>query len=85
MSLICGALKWLKDSDERDRKEVNNILTGEQRYICNCIKPSVAVNGLYSCWASCEPGKSCNSKGKLDPRGLILKSVFESIKKYGKS
>ena len=31
MSLICGALKWLKDSDERDKNEADNILTGQHR------------------------------------------------------
>ena len=34
MSLICGALKWLKDNDERDKSEAEKILTGQQqRYI----------------------------------------------------
>lgn len=36
MSLICGALKWLKDSDERDRKEADNILTGKQSCLTSC-------------------------------------------------
>ncbi|XP_065884472.1 ATP-dependent DNA helicase DDX11-like [Dysidea avara] len=30
MSLICGALKWLKDSDERDKIEAEKILKGER-------------------------------------------------------
>lgn len=36
MSLICGALKWLKDSDERDKNEAEKILAGpqqSQRYV----------------------------------------------------
>ena len=33
MSLICGALKWLKDSDERDKIEAEKILKGERRFV----------------------------------------------------
>ena len=31
MSLICGALKWLKDRDERDSVEAEKILSGQQQ------------------------------------------------------
>jgi len=34
MSLICGALKWLKDSNERDRVEAEKIFKGEGRFVC---------------------------------------------------
>ena len=47
MSLICGALKWLKDSDERDKKEAEEVLTGQQRwdeFIC----ARTLVNCVYS-------------------------------------
>ena len=31
MSLICGALKWLKDRDEGDRDKAEKILSGQQQ------------------------------------------------------
>ena len=40
MSLICGALKWLKDSDERDKSEADNILTGQQQRYMSLDKTS---------------------------------------------
>ena len=33
MSLICGALKWLKDGNERDRIEAEEILKGQRRFV----------------------------------------------------
>lgn len=72
MSLICGALKWLKDSDERDKSEADKILTGQQRYnqygiIYNITTISNTTTKLTSCrfFTTCKQGKSCDQKGIL--------------------
>ena len=63
MSLICGALKWLKDNDERDKSEAEKILTGQQQryiYVTSFNKTSSNnFNVFYSCLKSYKQGESC--------------------------
>lgn len=66
MSLICGALKWLVDSEEREKARIEAVLAGE--LLPSALEePRASVNG-----SSKEKGDAPDTESTTTTQGIII-------------